>query len=333
MIPFSIIVCTHNPSEYIFKRLLFAISKFAGKGNDYEVLLVDNNSRNYIGSNDYVKAFVTNPLNNARILVEANPGLTSARLKGIAEAQYDWLVFFDDDNEPDEDYLTSCNSVIVQNKNVCAWGPGIVEVEYLKKNIAAWFEVNKQYYQESLIEKVLFDNQTEWCSCYPNGTGLVIRKDVALAYKGLIDKGELTLSDRIGKSLVSGGDTQLVLCGIKLGYYAGVSPQLKLNHLIAENKINLKYLLRQAYMTASCYVKAFNEINFANRQIPITLEGNYRLIKIFYYTCRLHLFQVSLKDFLLRLYTKLGEVNARYYANNSNSKPILLRLFEKFINV
>jgi glycosyltransferase involved in cell wall biosynthesis len=333
MIGFTIIICTYNPNPYIYRRLLFALSRLADKGSVYEILLVDNNSSSFIGASDYVQDFVSNPINNARILTETNPGLTSARLKGISVAQYDWLIFFDDDNEPDENYLINCSAAITKFKKVCAWGPGVVRVEYMKENISNWFNDNKRFYQNNFIEEVLFDNKSEWCSCYPNGTGLVIRKDVALAYTDLIEKGELTLTDRIGKSLVSGGDTQMVLCGIKLGYYAGISPLLKLNHLIAENKINIKYLLRQSYMTASCYVKAYNEIKFVNKQIPITLEGNKRALEIIYNACRLKLFRGNLNDFLLHLYKRLGEFNARYYASNNIRKPILIKMFEKFIDV
>lgn len=333
MIQFSIIVCTHNPSDFIFRRLLSALSKFTKTNNIFEILLVDNNSQTFIGFKDYVKDFVSNPLNNARVLHEEKPGLTSARLKGISESNSDWLIFFDDDNEPDEFYLSACSSIILQHPEVCAWGPGVVKVEYLKEKIPVWFKKNKQFYQESFIESVLFDNKAEWCNCYPNGTGLVIKKEVANYYKVLIDTGLLSLSDRIGKSLVSGGDTQMVLCGLKLGYFAGVSPNLKLNHLISENKINRSYLFKHAYMLPSCYVKAFNELNFENKQIPIILEGNFRILTIFYNTCRIYLFRVSLNNFLILFYNRLGEVNARYYAGDIFFKPVLLKLFEKLINV
>jgi glycosyltransferase involved in cell wall biosynthesis len=330
---FSIIVCTHNPNEYIFRRLLTALSKFAKSGILFEILLVDNNSITSIGLRDYVKDFVENPSHNARVILEVTRGLTSARLRGISEAKNDWLVFFDDDNEPNEDYLAGCSLIISKYPNVCVWGPGIVKVEYLKVKTSKWFNENKHFYQESFHDTVLFDNKPEWCNFYPNGTGLVVKKNVSILYKNLNVMGELTLTDRIGKSLVSGGDTQLVLCAIKLGYFVGVSPQLKLIHLICENKINRSYLIKQVYMTATCYLKAFNELNFENNRIPIFLEGNLRIFILLYYSCRVHLFRLSVNDFLMHFSSKLGEVNARYYASNSNSKPLMLRVFEKLINV
>jgi hypothetical protein len=86
-------------------------------------------------------------------------------------------------------------------------------------------------------------------------------------------------------------------------------------------------------MTSSCYVKAFNEVDFENKQIPIKLEGNNRVLSIFYHACRVKLFKVNLNDFLLYLYTKLGELNARYFASSQVKKPSILKIFEKFINV
>ena len=329
---FSIIICTYNPHHDIFARLLNSISNFDKLSPDYEIIIVDNNSKPPIGSFDYIHEFIVNHV-NCKLIIEGKPGLTNARIAGINQAKAEWLIFFDDDNEPDEQYLEVCSSIIFQHPEVCAWGPGVVTVEFFKKNIPKWFKANKQFYQDSFIDSIFFDNKVEWSSCYPNGTGLVIRKNVATFYTELFEQRILTLADRIGKSLVSGGDTQMVMCGIKLGYFAGVSPKLKLNHLISGNKINLTYLLKQSYLTASCYVKAFNELNFDNNQIPIILEGNLRILTIIYYTCRTHLFRVSGNEFLLVLYDRIGEVNARYYACNSSFKPILLRLFEKLINV
>ena len=86
-------------------------------------------------------------------------------------------------------------------------------------------------------------------------------------------------------------------------------------------------------MTSSCFVKAFNEIQFHNNQIPIVLEGNKRIVNIFILSLRSKLTSFEIRGFLIDLYSRLGEINARYIASNNEHKPFILRIFEKLINV
>jgi glycosyltransferase involved in cell wall biosynthesis len=329
---FSLIICTHNPKKIIFSRLLDSLERLDKSQLKYEIIIIDNNSLIPISSLNYVSHFLNkNP--SAKLIVESNPGLTSARLLGIRNAKFDWLIFFDDDNEPSVDYLVNTYELIEKYSYVGAWGPGIIDVEYEVDQVPLWFQKNKFFFQETLVDETIFDKKENWCDCYPNGTGLIIKKEIALFYKSMIENNCLTMTDRIGKSLISGGDTQMVLCGIKLGYCAGVSPELSLKHLICFEKIKMQYILKQVYMTASCFVKTFNEINFANNKIKIVMEGNIRVFQILYFTIRVKFFSTNLNDSMVYLYSRLGEVNARYFASGNNRKPKLLRFFEILINV
>ena len=209
----------------------------------------------------------------------------------------------------------------------------MISVKLLKKNIKDWFNNHLNFFQENRIADILYDNKEDWLSCYPNGTGLMIKRIIALDYVKQVLNGSYSLSDRIGEKLVSGGDTQMVLHTIKLKYSAGISPSLKLNHLIAANKVNMSYILRQVYMTSSCYILAFNEINFRGKTHEITILNNKEIIRIIYSVFRIHYRKNSVRDFLIILYTKLGEINARYVAKKTVLKPNVLKLFEWFIHV
>jgi glycosyltransferase involved in cell wall biosynthesis len=332
MIGFSIVICSYNPNDEIFLRLLNAIEKLNTSDVQFEIIIIDNNSSPSLVSREYVMHFLKKH-KFALTIVEINPGLTSARIAGIKQAKYEWLVFFDDDNEPYFDYLQNTKLIINQFPFVGAWGPGKIHVEYQKNNVKKWFNKNKHYFQDLTIDSVIYEKKEDWCQFYPNGTGLVIRKNIADYYKKLIFNGDLSLTDRIGKTLASGGDTQLILCAIKLDYFVGISPEIRLNHLISKDKIKRIYLLKQIYMTSSCYIKAFNEMKFEGKQIKIIHDGNKKLIVILYQFCRRYLFRTTPNDFCMRLYQILGEVNARYFVSGLNSKPIILRIFEKFINV
>jgi hypothetical protein len=229
--------------------------------------------------------------------------------------------------------LENAKSLIINHAEVGMWGPGKIQVEYQKEKVSVWYSKNKSYYQDISVAVTNFDKSETWSDCYPNGTGLLIRRDVALYYKDLVESDILRLSDRIGKSLMSGGDTQMVFCGIKMGYYAGISPDLQMKHLISADKMNRKYVLRQVYLTSSCYVKAFNEIGFKDKKIEIVLEGNLRILSILYLTLRSGVTNLNLKNPTIIFYRRLGEINARYLASDTMQKPFFLRFFELLINV
>ena len=333
MIGFSIIICSYNPNDEIFNRLINAVENLDTSELQFEVIIIDNNSSLSLASREYVSDFLKRQP-NACVIFETNPGLTSARIAGIKQAKYDWLIFFDDDNEPDSNYLKKSQDSINQYPKVGAWGPGEVNVEYQNNNLPNWYYNRKEIFQGILLKEISIGNKQEWSICYPNGTGLILKIEIANEYIRMVETKAITLTDRIGKSLSSGGDTQMVLLALKNGYFAGLNPQLKLNHLISVKKTKTIYLLKQSYMTASCFVKAYNEIYFESNQIPVILEGNKRVLQVVILTLRKRFLKINKRDFLIEIYSRLGEINARYLACiEVKNKPFFLRIFEKFINV
>lgn len=328
----SIIICTHNPDLQIFQRLLKVVAAFDHPHINHEVIIVDNNSSVNLCSLPLIKK-LSSSNNKIKCICEQSPGLTSARIAGGRNARFNWLLFFDDDNEPAPNYLNALAGLIAKYPQVGSWGPGNIKVEYVGKAVHPWFLENRYIFQEKLVLALQYDCKQEWLDCYPIGTGLAVRKDIFSVYDDNISSGKFTLSDRIGRSLVSGGDTQMVLLCIKLGFSAGISPDLVLNHLIVSKKTRFQYVLRQTYMTASCFVKAYNEICFENKIIPIERTTNWEIVKKVYSIFKIYLPQQPAKNVFVLLYSRLGEVNARYYAANIKAKPVLLRFFEKAIKI
>ncbi len=52
------------------------------------------------------------------------------------------------------------------------------------------------------------------------------------------------LSDRRGVTLTSGGDNDIVLCGLQAGWHTGYFPRLRLTHLIPSGRLEAAYLAR-----------------------------------------------------------------------------------------
>ncbi len=325
---FSVIICTYNPDPNLLERLLKAILKFDAAEFSFEVILVDNGSTPAISQMSLLKN-VLNLQSSMRLVLETEPGLTAARKKGIEVAKYDWLIFFDDDNEPASDYLSKTYKAILQYPQTGAWGAAIVDVEYIGVT-DDWLEEVKPLFQQRNDKNTRFDCKPQWQSCYPFGTGLIIKRDIALVYIDRVNRKQYTLTDRKGKSLSSGGDVQMVFTCIEQGFAAGVIEELRIKHIISCSKTSLRYLQKQNYGTASAYVKAYNQV-FAKRPIPVLPLTNKEVFFSVYSLFRIHFKNTDRKQLRLLLATKMGELNARVQAMNGKP-PILLRIYERLIH-
>src|SRR5690348_12350374 len=98
----SVIICTHNHRLEYLSRTLEALRVQTLPMAEWELLLIDNASRSAVAASVNL---TWHP--NARHIREEVLGLTPARLRGIQEARGKLVVFVDDDNLLDPDYLTN----------------------------------------------------------------------------------------------------------------------------------------------------------------------------------------------------------------------------------
>jgi glycosyltransferase involved in cell wall biosynthesis len=326
---FSIVVCTYNPNIEIFNRLLDSVFAFSSLSPLHEVIIVDNNSMPSLINNLVIEEFLLKK-KNSRLIREEIPGLTSARLTGIKAAKYEWIIFFDDDNEPNAEYLINAAYSISLYPDVGIWGPGNVNVHFLGiKN--QWVHLHKNLFQERNEDVIRYGNKTSWQEYYPYGTGLIGRKEILESYVFNVENNIYTLSDRKGKSLSSGGDVQIVYTAIKNGFSVGVNPSIKLNHLIDSSKAKLSYLRSQQYYTATASILAYNQV-FTHNLIVLKKIRNRDVLLRVYTLSRIYWLNLDRRSFQLLLASKIGELNAMSYASGQK-KPILLRLYESIINV
>lgn len=245
-INYSIIICTYNPEERLLKRCLESIYCLKTIGLDVEILLIDNNSTQPLVTVPYIKEYV-NKMTNLRVIVEVAQGLTFARMAGIHHAKGDYVVFFDDDNEPVEDYLQQLAVLHESKKQVAVWGPGNVYVDFvdgIDKDIEDYL---RPVFQERHEPAITFSNLCTWQECYPYGTGMSVDTSYLKEYVEVVKNGQFTSTGRNGTSLSSGEDVQIVLFCIAKGRSAGVAPELKINHIIPGKRTNPSYIRRLIY--------------------------------------------------------------------------------------
>jgi hypothetical protein len=326
MTGFSIIICTYNPDIQLLNRLFKAILNFVDSSPSHEVIIIDNNSDNPLADTLIVKQFLKEKA-NSYVIRESTPGLTAARIRGIKAAEYDWLIFFDDDNEPSFDYLIQALFLINKYPHVGAWGPGQLKVEYVNQQETIFLKKVKWLFQERNYDGTVFDNNIkEGSEYYPYGTGMIAQKKILSTYSVMVEDGRFTMSDRTGKNLSSAGDIQILFTGIKMGFYAGSSNLLSLNHLITSQKTSRKYINKLVYALNSTQLMAYNEV-FPEQSIPSRKIDNMDVIKTLITALRSH--KIHQHTFTRHMFIakKMGELKARVLAYNY-SAPFLLSIFE-----
>lgn len=233
----SVIICTHNPRADYFARVLEALKQQTLSRESWELLLIDNASRERLESG---WDLTWHP--HARHLREDELGLTPARLRGIKEARGPLLVFVDDDNVLAPDYLDHAVRVEAEWPILGAWGGDIVGE--FETEPEPW---TRPYLGHPCIrecKKARWSNSPEDWNAFPYGAGLCIRADVAAAYaRQRATAASGIVLDRRGASLMSAGDVDMVLYCLQLGLGFGRFPELGMKHLIATRRVTEDYLV------------------------------------------------------------------------------------------
>ncbi|NBB22938.1 glycosyltransferase [Runella sp. CRIBMP] len=327
---FSIITCAHNPDLSIFERLVKAVDSLKLTNElDFEWIIVDNNSSVAIENITFIQKFLSDN-GRLKVIKEFKPGLTNARITGVNNSKGDWIIFFDDDNEPKADYLLNSFLLCKSFPNVRCWGPGIVSVEFTEGETEGWLLDKKFIFQEKFVAGNLYSNANHWVDVYPAGTGLVIKREMLENYILKINSGDYTLTDRLGDELSSGGDTQIVFNVVKNGFCAGVSESLVINHLINKKKRSFHYLKRLFYLTNSSYLKAHNEV-FVDSPFPLVYKNNLQIIKKIIKWVLLNRKNLFDRYCLLIFFREMGDINRPYLYSNKLSKPLTLKVLEYII--
>lgn len=240
----SVIICTFNPRRDFLDKVLRALEAQTLPLEQWELLLVDNASEKPLSSQIDLTWH-----SQYRHIREEQLGLTHARLRGIQEAVGETLVFVDDDNVLDLDYLEVALKISKDWTKIGAWGGQIrpdFEEEPPVWTKPHWPMIAIREFDRDKWSNALYCNETTPC-----GAGLCISKVVATKYAELIrEQPERAGMDRKGKLLTSCGDTDLALTACDIGLGTGMFQSLKLTHLIPVTRLQEDYLLRLAEGTS-----------------------------------------------------------------------------------
>lgn len=238
----SVVLCTRDPVRSRLARTLAGLSSQMLPSSQWELLLIDNGSTPSIST-----AELPPHTSNIRVIVEPVPGLTAARLRGIAESRSDVIVFVDDDNVLAPNYLSDAHNLFTTLPRLGAAG-GPVHPEFATPP-ASWItEFHGLLALHNHGVALLMQTGAEaadWPTFAPVGAGLCIRKEAARHYVEALNMDTTRRQlDRRGASLASGGDNDLVFTILHNGWDVGYFPTLTLRHLIPSERLTPAYLAR-----------------------------------------------------------------------------------------
>lgn len=244
----SVIIPAHNPDAGRLRRTLGGLRAQTLAAEKWETVLVDNASTPAIEPS----SFTVEAPANLRLVREPELGLTAARRRGFTEAKGEIFVLVDDDNVLAPDYLSDVFKLFAGHPRIGAFGGKSVPEFAVEPPpwMRGFFHLLalRDLGETPLVSSGLRPNgavHNQYPICAPIGAGMALRRAAAAAWLDALARDPRRAAfDRRGGALVSGGDNDLVLTLMAVGWEVAYFPQLSLTHLIPAARLEASYLAR-----------------------------------------------------------------------------------------
>jgi glycosyltransferase involved in cell wall biosynthesis len=233
---FSFITCTYNRAKQL-PQTLRAVCEQDFPANDYEVVVVDNNSTDNtaeicaeFGAKDSDKQF--------RYFKEERQGFSFALNRGIQEAKGEFLIFADDDETVNPDHLTRLDAHLKRFPQAELGASPVVPVYEITPKWMSHFTrrlIGGYFNQGNEVKKLGFKN-------YP-GTGHTIIKRELYQKFGYYN----TELGRKGNSLIGAEDKDMFLRLHSNHITCYYFPDIPVYHHIPQSKLTDAYFRRLTY--------------------------------------------------------------------------------------
>ena len=253
----SIVICCHNSSTRLKSTLWHIAQQKIKPGIRCEIVIVDNASNDataIVACREWEALNISHI--DFKIVPEANPGLSYARKKGISESSYGYLIFCDDDNWLSEYYIDTVFHFFENHPQVAIIG-GYGEAVFDNYTILPdWFH---KFFKNYALGAQSSKLNTEMGCVY--GAGMAARK--AIIDKDIFNAHNF-LTDRQGKNLTAGGDSEICFKVKLLGYKIAYLPELKFKHYISNDRLDWEYFKKlhigfsKSFVVLNIYEKALN---------------------------------------------------------------------------
>ena len=231
----SVVICTYNGARLLPATLRHIAQQRVRPEISWEVIVVNNASSDNTAEvviNEWEK--LQNPVPFS-LLCQPTPGLTYARELALEKAQYEFVLFCDDDNWLNPEYINRAYDLMLQHPAIgVLGGHGELLFETVPPAWAAGLSIFAHGPQAQVSGKV--KNNVVY------GAGCVMRRT---AYETIIGAGfKSMLTDRLGANLSSGGDYELCYAIALAGFDIWYDDSLKFKHFMPAKRISWEYSTR-----------------------------------------------------------------------------------------
>src|SRR3990172_159476 len=291
----SVVIPTFNRSDKL-ALVLEALNKQSLPFDDYEVLVVDNNSQD--NTKEVIESCIKKyaPL-EIKYFFEKKQGLNFARNCGVQQANSDIVAFLDDDAIPETDWLQALLSAYGDSSIGCVGGKII---PYFPENIRLprWLSPIFNGYFSGFDPGGDQTRELTGKDSFPYGANISFKKE-AIALAGFFNPK----LDRCGKNLVAGGEIEMCQKIYQMGWKILYNPHAAVRHLISPNRITRKYFFD--HVKGEGITKVLIDYSMCNNTITYQQLLNYIRDASKYSKMLLHTFHKEDKRFYYYLRIKV----------------------------
>lgn len=230
----TVILCTYNRSESLGRALVSIAASTFSHPVEWEILVVDNNSRDQTRS--VVEGFAAQYPVRVRYVFEPQQGLSHARNTGIRESRGRILAFTDDDVTVDPAWLQNLTGAL---QNVEWVGVSGRTLPAGTPAIPSWLAIEGPYGMGGPICALYdFGDLAREIQEPPYGANMAYRREMFETYGGF----RADLGRKPG-SLLSLEDTEFGRRLLKAGKRLCYEPTAVVHHEVAQDRLNEAYLL------------------------------------------------------------------------------------------
>jgi glycosyltransferase involved in cell wall biosynthesis len=231
----TVAIPTYNRADYL-RQTLEGVVKQVYPRNQYEVIVVDNNSRDR--THEVTSEFAER-YSNVRYVLETQQGLDHGRNRGIAEARGEIIVFADDDILVETDWLTQLTAPFATDGAAKIGAVGGEVIPVFPHGLPPWVA---EWHAPLAFRSTLGPLPAKHS---PMGANLAFPRWVFQQH-GLFS----TALDRKGGSLFSGGETEMLRRLRAAGLEVWFAPAAKVRHQLPANRTTFRYAARHAFDSA-----------------------------------------------------------------------------------
>ena len=242
----DVCICTHNPRPDILRRVLTSLAHQSAEKELFKVVVIDNASIPPLTAVDL--ALLTDAGIVSAIVREPKLGNVFSRARAYQETNCEWILFVDDDNELQPDYIKTGVEIIRNRPELGCFG-GKLELPK-ETHVHGWIVPLLPFLAiRDFGEKEITNIADYWGQWEPATAGGFIRRAVLGAYaRRILDDPTTHVLGRKGSKILNSCEDSLMMAGaFHLGLACSYQPSLRLYHHVRTERFRLSYLLPLMY--------------------------------------------------------------------------------------